>query len=208
MLNLSSDSKFIQFLNRLGELILLNLCFLLCCLPVVTVGAASAALYTVCTRFGTEREGAVYSLFFRSFLGSLKQGIPLWLLELLLGVVCAYLTLVFFLQGGGMHYAFIPFLVLLGLVSVVSGYVYPLLGQFENTLHGTLRNAVILSLGYLPRSVAVAAINAAPLVLLAVNPELFMRIGILWAFLFFSGAAYLNSRILRPVFEPFYSQNP
>ena len=78
----------------------------------------------------------------------------------------------------------------------------------ENTLPGTLRNAVILSLGYLPRSVAVAAINAAPMVLLAVNPELFMRIGILWAFLFFSGAAYLNSRILRPVFEPFYSQNP
>ena len=47
MLNLSSDSKIIQFLNRLGELILLNLCFLLCCLPVVTVGAASAALYKV-----------------------------------------------------------------------------------------------------------------------------------------------------------------
>lgn len=204
MLNLSSDSKIMQFLNRLGELILLNLCFVLCCLPVVTVGAASAALYTVCTRYGTEREGAIYSLFFRSFRSSLKQGIVLWLLELLLCIISTYFALLFFLQGDGTHFAFIPFLVLLGLVLVVFGYVYPLLGQFENTLGGTFRNAVILSLGYLPRSIVVAAINAAPLVMMAVNPELFMRIGIFWAFLFFSGAAYLNSRILKPVFQPYF----
>lgn len=203
MLNLLSDSKLMQFLNRLGELILLNLCFVLCSLSIVTAGAASAALYTVCTRFDTEREGATFRVFFQSFRSSLKQGIVFWLLELLLCALSGYCALLFYLQGGSMHFAFIPFLVLLGLTLVVSGVLYPLLGQFENTLGLTLRNAVILSLGYLPRSILAACINVSPLALLAVNPELFMRVGIFWVFLFFSGAAYLNSRILKPVFAPF-----
>lgn len=206
MPNLLSDSKLMGFLNRLGELILLNLCFLLCSLPIVTAGAALAALYAVCTRFGTEREGATFRVFFRSFRSCLKQGTAAWLLEILLCAFSGYFALLFFLRGDSMHYAFIPFLVLLGLTLVTSGYVYPLLGQFENTLGGTLRNACILSLGYLPRSVLTAVINLAPLVLLAVSPELFMRSGIIWFFLYFSGTAYLNSRILRPVFRPYLPQ--
>lgn len=206
MPNLLSGSRIMQFLSRLGELILLNLCFLLCSLPIVTAGAAFAALYTVCTRFGTEREGATFRTFFRSFRENLKQGTLAWVLELILCAFSGYFALVFCFRVGVIHYAFIPFLVLLAATLIVFGYVYPLLGQFENTFRQTIRNACILSLGYLPRSVLAAAINVAPLVLLAVAPELFMRTGIVWFLLYFSGTAYLNSQILRPVFQPYLSR--
>lgn len=100
MPNLLSGSRIMQFLSRLGELILLNLCFLLCSLPIVTAGAAFAALYTVCTRFGTEREGATFRTFFRSFRENLKQGTLAWVLELILCAFSGYFALVFCFRGG------------------------------------------------------------------------------------------------------------
>ena len=52
----SPDSKFMRAMSRLGDLLLLNLVFLLCCLPLVTVGAAQTALYTVCFRLIRDQE--------------------------------------------------------------------------------------------------------------------------------------------------------
>ena len=36
----SYDSKLMQILNFIGDLIILNVLYLVCCLPVVTIGAA------------------------------------------------------------------------------------------------------------------------------------------------------------------------
>lgn len=200
---LFSDSKLVNYLFRLGDLILLNLCFLLCCLPLVTIGAAASALYAVCFRLGTVREERTLRCFFRSFRENLRQAIPFWLADAAGCFTACYLALGFYAGGGLLHYAFIPFLVLLGLLLIVFGYVFPLLSLFENSWQGTLRNAFILSVGHLPRSVCIAGLNALPLVLFLIHPALFMRIGILWFFLYFSASAYVNTLLLRRVFAPF-----
>lgn len=200
---LMSDSKLMSLTNRLGELILLNFCFLLCCLPVVTIGAASSALYTVCFRFGTSREKGTVGSFFRAFWANLKQGIILWLILASVCLFAVYFVLVFLAQGGAIHYAYIPFLVLLALALMVSGYAFPLLSQFENTTRQTLKNAFILSLAYLPRSLVIAVLNILPLVLLLAVPMAFLWAGIFWVFLYFSVAAYCNTLLLRKVFAPF-----
>lgn len=204
MRGLTLDSKFMTILNRVGELVILNLCYLLCCVPVVTAGAATAALYTVCFRFGTDRERGALGSFFRAFRANLRQGIPLGLITLAAVLFSAYFALVFYTRGGALHYAFIPFLVLLALCLMVSGYAFPLQSQFDNTVRQTLKNAALLGLGYLPRSVCVVAVNLLPVLLLLFNPMLFLRIGILWFFLYFSAAAYLNTFLLRRVFEPYW----
>lgn len=198
------DSKFMRLLNRLGELVLLNLCYLLCCIPIFTIGAATTALYTVCFRFGTPREGKVVGSFFRAFWSNLGKGTVLWLLFLAAGLVCGYCALAFFATAGGIHYAFIPFLVLLVVDLMACGYAFPLLSQFENTVLQTLRNAAILSLGYLPRSLCIAVLNVAPVVVMLFFPVEFMRAGPLWFFLYFSAAAYLNVFLLRKVFTPYW----
>ncbi len=43
----SLDSKFMQVMSRVADLIILNVIYLVTCLPVITIGAASTALYTV-----------------------------------------------------------------------------------------------------------------------------------------------------------------
>ena len=63
----SLDSKFMQVMSRVADLIILNVIYLVTCLPVVTIGAASTALYTVCFRLGTAREGSLVKDYFRAF---------------------------------------------------------------------------------------------------------------------------------------------
>ena len=41
------DNKFFTFMGKAADLILLNIIFLICCLPVVTIGASVTAMYYV-----------------------------------------------------------------------------------------------------------------------------------------------------------------
>ena len=63
----SLDSKFMQAMSRVADLIILNVIYLVTCLPVITIGAAGTAMYTVCFRLGTDREGSLVKGYFRAF---------------------------------------------------------------------------------------------------------------------------------------------
>lgn len=203
---LTSDSALIRWTMRLGELVLLNLCFLICCLPIVTIGAAASALYSVCFRFDSRKEkGAVLS-FFRAFRQNLKPGIPLFLVTTLVTVLACWLTVLFLRTPGPAHYGCIPSLVLLLVSCILSGYAFPLLSLFDNTLTGTLKNALILGISYLPRSILVVAVNLLPLIVLMADTVLFLRLSIFCVFLYFSAAAYVNTFLLKPVFAQFLPQ--
>ncbi len=203
----SFQSKFWGWLQRLGELVWLNLCFLLCCLPVITVGSALAGLYAVCFRFDTPREGGAVRTFFRSFRSCIKQGIPFWLAEGAMAVLCCCAALALYADGGFFRYSYIPFLVLLAVVLMIAGFLYPLIGLFQNDWKTTLRNAVILSLGNLPRAVCVAALNVFPIALFLAAPSLLLRWGIAWIFLYFSASTYACTHLLRTVFQPFLPED-
>ncbi len=199
----SPDSKFMRAMSMLGDLMLLNLAFLLCCLPVVTIGAAVTALDTVCFRLSRGTEGRVLPVFFQSFRQSFRRATPLWLLLLLAGGAAALDLGIFFGFPGPLRLLTVPFALLLLFALFTAAYAFPLLSQFENGVWGTLKNAFFLSLGYLPRTLAVTALNLFPFALLYGRPYLFLYAGFLWVFLYFSAAAYLIARLLEKVFAPY-----
>lgn len=200
---LTSESALIRWTMRLGELVLLNICFLVCCLPVITMGTAVSALYSVCFRFGTQREKGAVGSFFRAFRQNLKQGIPLFLVTSVLTALACWLTVLFLRTSGPAHYGFLPSPVLLLISCILSGYAFPLLALFDNSVAGTLKNALILGISYLPRSILVVAVNLLPLMVLLADTVLFLRLSVFCVFLYFSGAAYVNTFVLKAVFAPF-----
>lgn len=199
----SPDSKFMRAMSMLGDLMLLNLAFLLCCLPLVTIGASASALYTVAFRMLSGTEGRSLALFFRAFRQNLRRGIPLWLLLALAGGVAVLDIFLFSGSSGGIRLIELPFMLLLLLAVFTAGYAFPLLSQFDNTVAGTLKNALFLSLGYLPRTLAVTLLNVFPFALLLIDLYLFLSVGFIWVFLYFSAAAYLNAKLLEKVFAPY-----
>lgn len=202
----SPDSKFMRVMSRVADLMILNLIFLLTCIPVITIGAASTALYTVCFRFGTRREGKLVRTYFRAFRQEFKRGTLLWLVIALCGATAALNAYVLYLMPGALRWACILFAILLILVLIIAAYAFPLLSQFDNGVTGTFKNALILGLGYLPRSVVITVFNLFPFVILALDLYGFLQMGFLWVALYFSTAAYANTILLKKVFAPYLSE--
>lgn len=199
----SPDSKFMQAMARVYDLVILNLLFLLSCVPLITIGAASAALYTVCFRIGTDREQGIFRSYFQAFRENFRQGTILWLIAVVFfgaGIVNVFL---FYSMEGPLHYLFLLMTALVVLELLIYSYAFPLISQFHNKNLPTLKNALFLSLGYLPRSLVIAVVNVFPLALAFVDPYLFLQTGFLWAFLYFSAAAYINALLLKKVFAPY-----
>lgn len=199
----SPDSKFMQAMSRLGDLIVLNCVFLLTCIPVFTVGPALTALYTAAFRIGTDREGSTLGCYFRAFRKNFRQSTLLWLLVLAVGVCLVTDVMLFARMTGPLRLLYIPASVMLLLLELAAGCLFPLLSQFNETGRQALKNALLLSIGYLPRSLMIALLNVFPFGVLLYSLLLFLKAGFLWVFLYFSAAAYFNALLLKKVFAPF-----
>ena len=200
----SPKSKFMQVMTRVGDLIALNFFFLITCIPVITIGDAFTSLYDVCFRFGTEQEpDGTTKAYFRAFKVNFKPATLVWLVLLGLGAATAFCTLTFYPFKGGLRYVFIIFASLFLLVICIASYAFPLVSLFENRTIQTLKNALVLSLGYLPRTLLIVALNILPFVLLLCSILTFFQMGLLWILIYFSAVAYINARLLRKVFAPY-----
>ena len=202
----SLDSKFMRTMSMIADLIILNVIYLVTCLPVITIGAASTAMYTVCFRLGTAREGSLVKGYFRAFRDEFRQATLIWLFLLLFGAASCVNIFIFLSMDGWMHYLFFPFVLFLLVVLMMTGYAFPLLSQFRNDTKSVIKNALIFSVAYLPRTVLIVVINVFPWALLLTNLYLFLQVGFMWVIIYFAAAAYINARLLKKVFAPYMEQ--
>ncbi len=159
------DGPVYQFFARLWDMMKLNFFWLLCSLPVVTIGASTVAAYTVTLKMLDDKEGYIGKEFFRAFRANLKSGIPLGLVSL----VAAYAVYLDF----QIFYALTepPLMILMmGVIAIfvfVLGliYAFPLCARYENTLVNTLKNSWEISLRYFGRTVLLLVVLAVELVL-------------------------------------------
>lgn len=81
----SSDGPIFQFLDRMGHLIIINLLWILCCLPVVTILPATTAFYYTVIKSIRRGHGYPTKEFLQSFRNNLRRGIPLNLILIIIG---------------------------------------------------------------------------------------------------------------------------
>ncbi len=154
----SVDGPVYRFFSRLWDVIVLNILWVVFSLPVVTMGAATLAVYTVTLKMVDETEGYVARQFLKGFKANLKQGIPLGLMALFCAYV-VYLDSELFRVTEGI--LFLSFGILAAaLFGAAFLYAFPLSARYENTLMGNLKNSLRITTRYLPRSLFLAAVLA------------------------------------------------
>lgn len=199
------DSLVMHFISRFCDIVVLNVVFLLTCIPLFTIGAANAALYDVVFRMDTDREEKLLAAYFRAFRENFRQSTQLWLALLLFGAAtCLNMTRFSFLGESSYFLGYglfvISMLVLLLEVFVFS-YGFPLFSRFRNSTRQTALNALLLAIGNLPRTLVLTVINCFPWALLIVNFYAFIQLGFIWLTMYFAAAAYWGSRVLKKVFD-------
>ena len=188
------DSPVMLFLAAVWDLMVMNMLFIICCLPIITIGPALSALLT-CTMRMVRKEGNAGGLaFLKAFGANFKQGLLLTLIYLVVGAALALNG--WFMLTGGKVYSFgikcICGLVLLVYLASVS-WVFALQSRFDNPVKVTVKNSFIIAVAKPLRTIGIILCTAFPFVLLYFATEFFLKITWFWAMMGFSFIAYVNS---------------
>ena len=195
------NNSIFLFLSLLADLMILTIQWLVACIPIVTVGAATTALYS-CAMKRYKEEVRLFRDFWEAFRKNFAQATILWIVVLaLLFTVFADLYLVFFTEFSPGTVLKLLVLLLMFVVSMIVSYIFPLQAFFVNPVGKTLKNAFLLSVMYLPVSVVIVFINAIPVLAWMLFSNFFNRTLFLWVALSGGVIAYVNGKMLRRIFE-------
>ena len=201
------DGPVWQALGRLADLVILNLLFVISCIPVVTIGAAATALYSVTLKMVRDEESYILKGYWKSFKENFKQSTIMWLVMLVIGIV---LYVDFRVVGSMTASASKIYLVLLLAISLilVMGvvYIFPLQAKFYNTIKGTIKNAFLMALANLPYTAIIMVITIGSVILTFLNGTTMYYGLLIWILVGFSIIAHLNSRFFMKVFDPYIAK--
>lgn len=188
------DGPVLSFLNKMADLIILNILFLICCLPVFTIGASVTAMYYVTLRMVRDHEGYIARNFFNSFKENFRQATLIWIPSLLI-IIILMLDIRLFSADPGITYqpVIIGAYLLLFLMFFLLTCIFPVLSRFSNTTGQVVKNAFLIGLSNLPYTVCILLIQIIPLVLTAMAPLKYSFIFLLWLLFGFSLIAYVCS---------------
>ena len=157
-----SNSPVIAFLNKMTDLILLNVLWILCCLPVITAGAATTAAYYVSITSIRCGDGYVIKRFFESFKKNFRQITPVWLAILFFGLIMTADMLFWYRQD---IYFGKSMFIISGVVDflffICILWIFPVFAKLEGKTGQLLRNAVAFAIGYLPYTAVILVITGA-----------------------------------------------
>ncbi len=141
------ESPVFQFLGTLFDFVVLNAIFLVTCIPVITIGPAVSALYTITLREARDEQNGIVRPYFTAFKSNFKHSFLLSLLYALAGAVLLY-NLAFWSQKktafGTVFLIIVALCTLLYLFSLL--YVFALSARFENTIKQTIKNSFLIAL--------------------------------------------------------------
>ena len=140
-----AENPVMSGLNKMADLIVLNLCFLISCLPVFTIGAGVTALYSVNLKMVRNEESYVFRSYWRAFRENFRQATMCWLLLAAVGAVFAWDLRMIPLFPDVVQYVFYAGVVICGVVYVIELlYVFAYLARFRDGLCKSLKNAFLI----------------------------------------------------------------
>lgn len=157
------DNALMSFLTKMAYSAYLNILWLLCSLPVVTMGAATTALFYVTLKMAEDRDDGLTGMFFRAFRQNFVPATKLWLILLGAGGFLAVDGYVMArLWSRGILWTLLTAVIIAAAVLylIVLLYAFPLLARFENTTLGILKASLLVGLRYLVCTLLMAAVYA------------------------------------------------
>ena len=199
----SYDSKLVSVFAYIADLFIINIIYLLCYIPIFTIGAAQAGLHTAMRVLqDPEDDTAVYKAFFRGFKSGFFSITGAWLI---VAVVEAILVYTFWMSysyreaGIFIHWA-VP-LVLLFLVMCYQCVICLFHSRFGCTLPQLLYNGLLMMIWHPLASLLTGILIWAPAAVLAVNPNLYIDLTSIFLTLYYSFACVLIYYLTRKGFK-------
>jgi len=198
------DNPVWRFIGKFWDVIMLSVLWMVCSIPVVTIGASTTAMYYVTLKLVRDEDGYTFRSFFKSFKENFKQSTIIWLIFLVAGIVLG-VDVFFFLRvfNGSQNVRTIMlaiFMAMSFLYFAMFTFVFPLQARFYNPVKRTIFNAFFMSIRHLFQTIGMLVIDVG---------VVFLAFTYLPQIILFGVAliAFLNSYILASIFKKYMPED-
>ena len=199
-----TDNIIVRALSKICDMVCLNILWLICSIPIVTIGASTAALYSIMLKFVRNEEGYIFRGFFKAFKENFKQSTIIWLILLVLGIIWGIDFRLLGYFPGTIQFVLRVIFTLIGFVMLsILIYVFPLTARYVNPVKATFKNALILTVAKLPYTLLMVVILVAAVILSLWNISTLLMALPMWMIFGVSLIVWVNSYLLRRVFVIF-----
>ncbi len=193
---LDVNGRVFQVLSSIADMVMLNVLFVLCSLPIVTMGASITALSGVTLRMKDGDEGYAWKTFLHLFKQNFGKSTVLWLAMLLAGFAIALDLYMYRSQGGGVM-TVIRILLFVGamlwLLLVIT--IFPFMARTGTGRKKALTGAAMFAVGNAPKTLFMAVIVIAAAWLSLLSTGSLAVAGAFWILIGFSLLSWINSTL-------------
>lgn len=148
------DNPVLSALNKIVDMVLLSVVYIIICIPIVTIGPATTALYYTVAKNIRKERSYPFREFFSSFKNNFKQGLITTLILIVVFVVLIIdLQFVKVMDGTVKVILTGIFWAMLLITSLLTLYIFPYLSRFEVTIKSLFINSIFLVFKHLPSSI-------------------------------------------------------
>ena len=199
---INMDNPVFSFFYTLADLVIANMMTFLCCLPVVTIGAALAANHYVTQSIIYKTGGSLIRTYFKKFIEYFKHATIVWLVQVFVLAVLGfnmYLVLVYF--NDTFRNILIVLMALFALfILAVDALMVPLLVRYDNKLSEHFHNAVILFSQKFMRTLILIILKLFPIILGLVTPTVMIYSIPYWVLIGISLTTLISNWLLKSTF--------
>lgn len=207
-MGLFNEDNFLNIaLLKIWDIVLTNLLFILCCIPIVTIGPAFTAMYHCTLRIVKGNNNGTFKTFFHAFKENFKQSIIVWLATLIIAAIL-YLD-IRFLNTQDSLFASILFSLTAAmaiLLVIFNLLIYPVIATFKGTLKMQLQNTFVFAARHFFKVILIFIIWTFPLATTYIDVQLQPLYVFCWFFFLFATLAYINSFMLYKMFKPYLQE--
>ena len=197
------DGKFFTFITKLSDLLLLNVLFIITCLPILTIGVSLTALYQTTLQLADNTDSYILRNYFSNWKQNLKQGILIWIPSFIMLILCIFNLSVLPHMPQNLYRTTclcLQFVLLFFLYGIFL-YAFSLPKVYRSSCLNTLRNALFMTFKHLPVTCLCLCISVIPSALIILLPKITGWILSFFIVIGSSGTAYIHSYILQKVFK-------
>lgn len=154
-----ADGMVMRALSRLADLAILNVLWMLCCIPVVTAGAATTAMFYLTLKMVKDEETYIFRSYIKAFKNNFKQSTIVWLILLVIMLVLGADAYIMCNWNSSFRYPMLTLVIGAALVILFIGlYIFALIAKFENKVPEYFKNALLMSVRHLPYTIILVLI--------------------------------------------------
>lgn len=200
------DSPIVELLNKILNLVILNICFIIGALPVITIGASISALNSVTLKMVDNKESYVFRSFWKAYKVNFRISEICWVLSLVAGTMFFFNFVILFRLNTNRGQVLLGIMVVMFLLffgTVIYTFFY--IAQFEDKTSVSIKNAFMIFLSNHVYSLVIIAITVTPVLLTIYSLSVFLRMIFIWAVIGFALLSFVQAFFIHKIFAKYYN---